>query len=277
MSRRHSNGGASTNIKRNYWDGNPGVYDHQGAADHYTNSLYGGLGGWDGSTQGGATLDVTYNLQVSSAPAGLTFTDSNLSEGFSTAYGFQTAGNAFGFSYPLSNTVACAGTSDWLVQVTFRWYNNCNDPSLACWPESGGRTQPTWGWQTTNTTCISLQNNCSSYRMTNTPGGGTNSSSLTGWTSGQYGTFHMWYCPSNGTTYTGLTDGQDDWNYTGFKRGGNTISRSYTYGTSAPVYFGLGSDYDGAAIGAQSTNFYSWRFREIASGINTNSEGVPAP
>lgn len=221
-----------------------------------------------------AAVNELYTLLNSSTPSGLTFTSgSGLSTGWSTSYGFQTGGNASGFSTPLSRTASLSYNSDWLLQVTTRAYSSCWDPALQIWQSAYGRTRPSWGWSTTNSTCVSFQCNCTSYTMLNTPQGGANSNGIS-YSSGRYYTHHLWWIPSLSSIRAKLTIGSNDSNATG-TLACNKTSRSFSSYNSSNCYVGLASDYDGASAGSTSTNFTYFRIREFVGGYNTNSTSLP--
>lgn len=219
---------------------------------------------------GGSAVDLQLNLVSSSAPTGFTLQYAGNSPAYamSSTYGFQTAGNALGFAYPGQGTDALDENKDWLIQASVLVTNNCSDPAIGVWRESAGRTAPTWGWGTTNSTVYSTQLNCHSYQMLNTPIGGSNSSSLgSNYGSGVYYTLHLWYFSGSGTGVKAhCTIGQDDWAFTGTKLGG-TNARYRGVNWTGDVYWGLGSDYDGVSVGSSSTNFNAVRVREHVSGV----------
>ena len=207
-------------------------------------------------------LDEIFNLVASSAPTGITYTSSGTtpSSAFSSTYGFQTAGNASGFAYPLSLTDSHTGNR--LFQATVTYPVSCADPALGMWIASNGRSYHTWGWGTTNSTGVSFQCNCTSYPMLNAPSGSTaNGSSLSG-AIGNTITMHLWHHQTAGVMRAKLTLGADDWAITGTQLGGTTTPLSRAYSTSSAVYFGVGSDYDGASLGSGSTNFQKFRIRD---------------
>tara|TARA_R100001443_G_C3363300_1_gene179465 strand:- start:6729 stop:7865 length:1137 start_codon:yes stop_codon:yes gene_type:complete len=205
-------------------------------------------------------VDTTINLKVSSTPTGTTLTSSSLSTGWSTTYGFQTAGDATGFSYPLSLTDSHIG--DRLFQATVDWpNNNCPDPAVAMWIASNGRNYPQWQWSGTNSTRVSFQTNCVSYPQLNTPNGNVQGSSISG-ALNNFVTLHLWHHQSSSVMRAKITLGEDDWSITGTALGGTSTPLSIAYSTTSAVYFGIGSDYDNASLGSESTNFHKLRIRD---------------
>ena len=205
-------------------------------------------------------IDTTIDLKVSSTPSGTTLTSSSLTTGWSTTHGFQTAGNATGFSYPLSLTETYTG--DMLFQATVDWpNNNCADPALAMWIASNGRNYPQWQWSGTNTTRVSFQTNCVSNPQLNTPSGNVTGSAISGAVN-NFVTLHLWHHQTSSVMRAKLTLGEDDWSISGTALGGTSTPLSKAYSTTSAVYFGIGSDYDGASIGSESTNFHKLRIRD---------------
>jgi hypothetical protein len=194
-----------------------------------------------------------WSLKVAGTPTGLTYVSSGStpSSSFNSTYGFQTAGNASGFAYPLqtTNSYNCS-QGGWLFQASVWFYNRCSDPAMGFWTGTN-RQKLTWSWSTTNSNGISFQCNCDSYPMLNTPSGGANGDTMSS-AIGNYVTLHVYITSS---TVSGLvTIGLDDWNISGTKIGGGGRTKAYGFG-STDFYMGLGSDYDGASLGSNSTNF----------------------
>tara|TARA_R100001510_G_C7647616_1_gene204957 strand:- start:642 stop:1781 length:1140 start_codon:yes stop_codon:yes gene_type:complete len=210
-------------------------------------------------------IDTTIDLRVSSTPTGTTLTSSSLTTAWSTTYGFQTVGNATGFSYPLSLTDTYTG--DMLFQATVDWpNNNCADPALAMWIASNGRNYPQWQWSGTNTTRVSFQMNCVSNPQLNTPSGNVTGSSLSSAVN-NFVTLHLWHHQTAGVMRAKITLGQFDWGINGTAIGGTSTPLSKAYSTTSAVYFGIGSDYDGASIGSESTNFHKLRIRNSSTWV----------
>jgi len=206
-------------------------------------------------------LDQTFDLVVSSAPTGITITSgASISSGFSSTYGFMTGGNATGFSYPLSLTDSHTGNR--LFQATVAFPTNCTDPSIAMWIASNGRNYMQWNWATTNSRGVSLQTNCMSYPMLNTPSGGQNGSAIANGAIGNTITMHLWHHQTAGVMRAKITLGADDWAITGTQLGGTTTPLSKAYSTTAAVYFGLSSDLDGVSLGSGSCNYKKLRIRD---------------
>ena len=278
MGRKHQNGGV-VGAPRIYYDtGNmTGVHDMQTVYDSFSASP----SNREGFNQGTGyyipppVIDETYTLKTGSTPSGLQIqSGSGLATGWSTFYGFQTGGNASGFSTPLQRTATLSGNSDWLFQVSTRCYNSCWDPALQFWPASNGRSAPSWNWGTTNSTCVSFQCNCKSYTMLNTPQGGANSGSIGGSNSGEYFTHHLWWVPSTSTVYGKITYGEQDYTIAG-SNAATATSRSFSIYNGTDCYFGLASDYDGVGVSSTSTNFNYLRIREFQDGYATNTSGIP--
>ena len=205
-------------------------------------------------------FDQTWNLKVSTIPSGLIRTDSDPSpySDWHINHGFRTAGNATGFAYPLSTSASFTG--DHLFQASVWYYNSCSDPSICLWDAQYSRTRMQWSWSTVNSYGISFQCNCTSYPMINTPGGGVNGVNMSA-AIGEWVTMHLWHRPSTNQTSATITIGPDDWDISGTKIGYTSVT-SKSYSISAAVYMGLGSDYDGAALGTNSTNFSGIRVRD---------------
>lgn len=220
-------------------------------------------------------ISELYTLYNSSTPSGLTFTSgSGLNTGWSTSYGFQTGGNASGFSTPLSRTASLSYTSDWLLQVTTRCYNSCWDPAIQIWPSNNGRTAPQWGWSNSNSSCVSYQCNCKSYTMICSPSGGSNSGSIGGSNNGEYFTQHLWWVPSQSKIYAKITYGSNDASVSGSLAATATYHNFSNY-NSSDCYVGLASDYDGKSISYDSTNFTFFRIREFGGGYSSNTTNLP--
>ena len=235
---------------------------------------------------GDSGIDTTWDLRVSSAPTGITITDTGTtpSYAFSSTYGFQTAGdtgNGVNFAYPLSGTDALdpTGGVDFLIQATVLTTDRCSDPSIATWLASGGRSAPIWAWAYNNSR-ISQQLNCNSYnaiygRSTNDTGAGSLGTSY--YHAGAYITLHYWYAPSVTRVYAAVTDASDDWGITGTQLGTRTAEIGQHFGVSNPVYWGLSSDFDNASLGASSTNFTAVRVRSMPNGYNSPGSVPTAP
>ena len=207
-----------------------------------------------GGTPSAATL---WDLKVSSVPSGLNYypNQSTLETAFSTLYGYQTAGDASGSVYELQTASAYVG--DYLFQTSVLVTNNCSDPALAIF--SSNAATPQWAWGT-NSTRISLQCNCTTpyiYGTTNQ----SNSGGTLGPYSSYYITMHLWHEPSLFRSRARVTVGLNDWTVSGTQIG-SEMQVSDSYG-STPVYCGLASDFDGATLGASSTNFQAMRVTKL--------------
>lgn len=207
---------------------------------------------------GGAPSALTlWDLKVSSVPAGLNYypSQSTLQTAFSTLYGYQTAGDASGSVYELQTASAYAG--NYLFQTSVLVTDACSDPALAIFSSNSATPQWTWG---TNSTRISLQCNCTTpylYGTTNqSNSGGTLSPS-----SSYYITMHLWHEPTLSRTRARVTVGLNDWTVSGAQIG-SEMQVSDNYG-STPVYCGLASDFDSAAISGLSTNFQAIRVTKL--------------
>tara|TARA_Y100001972_G_scaffold125302_1_gene176235 strand:- start:1310 stop:3070 length:1761 start_codon:yes stop_codon:yes gene_type:complete len=193
-----------------------------------------------------------FDLRVSSTPSGLTYVpgQSSLLTQFSSTYGWQTGGNASGLTYELYTSTTFSG--DHLFECTVLFANNCSDPAIAIW--SSGTPSWTWG---TNSSRISLQQNCTTPYLYGTSQQ-SNAGSSTPTNSSNPITLHLHHQPSLSRTRAWVTTIADDWGNETNSRVGNIMSITNNYGNSG-VYCGLSSDYDGASLGAFSTNFTKWR------------------
>lgn len=278
MSRVTQNGGVRGKSRQYYDAGNmTGIHDMQAVYDSFSGSPTNreGYHQGNGTYTAPAWTDELYTLLSSSIQTGLTEqSGSGLSIGYNATYGHQQAGNASGFSCPLQRTATLDGSKDWLIQVTTRCYSSCWDPAIQLWPASSGRSAPSWGWSNSSSTHVSFQCNCKSYTMINTPTGGSNSGSIGGSNTGEYFTHHLWWLPTTNFLRGKITYGSNDASVSGSNAATATSYGFSTYNGTA-CYVGLASDYDGASIGSQSTNFTFWRIREFENGYNTNSNGLP--
>lgn len=191
-----------------------------------------------------------FNLVTSSVPTGLTYvpTQSTLLSAFSATYGYQTAGNASGQTYELYTSTAYSG--DHLFEVTVLFANSCSDPSIAIWATG----TPQWNWGN-HSSRIALQQNCQGPYLYGT----TTSNALGGTTpvSTTPITLHLHHQPSLSRTRAWVTTLPDDWGNETTNLVGS-IGTTVNYFTSG-VYCGLSSDYDGASLASNSTNFTKWR------------------
>jgi len=234
------------------------------------------------SAAGPAGVDELFSLfSLNSSEVTITSSGTTPSFGFSITNGFMTAGDASGFAYPLSGTSSLdpTGGVDWLIQATVLLTDRCSDPSIAVWPVTSGRSAPQWNWGV-QTSRISAQLNCNSYNGlygTSIADTGAGSLGTSYYHAGARLTYHFWYAPSIGATKSRLTDSLNDWSVTGTRLGSRSSSISQTFGSSTPVYWGLGSDFDGVSLGTTSTNFTQVRIRSMPSGYNSPGSVPIAP
>jgi hypothetical protein len=223
-------------------------------APHSLGDYYGAdLEGWTDPDYVPPPATIT-NFEVASIPAGWVQNSTSApSSGFSTTYGFMTAGNAS--NYPLKSSATFNG--DYKIQASFQWnLNSCPDPSIAISPVG---TTPSWAWGA-NSSRISLQLNCSSrpqiYGTSLTVGGGSIS-----YTIGSWYTLHLHHLPSQNKFIAYLTTGKNDWDMVGTFLGGTqngiTLNGDAITG-DYHVY--LSSDQDSTSVlGSSSTNFSAVR------------------
>ena len=232
---------------------------------------------------GGGGVDTTISLLASSAPTGTTYTSAGTTPAsdFTIADGFRTAGNASGFAYPLSGTDALdPADGDWLIQTSVLVTNRCSDPSIAIWNASNGRSSPIWSWNTQSSR-VSTQMNCNSYlamygQSVRDTGAGNLGTSY--YHSGAIVTLHFWYSPSITRIRARVSDAANDWDISGTLLGTRTSVITETIGSgTAPVYWGLSSDFDGVSLGSTSTNFSQVRIRSMPNGYNDPGNVPTAP
>ena len=227
-------------------------------------------------------VDDQFTLySLNSSDVTITSSGTTPAYGFSGTEGFMTAGNATGFAYPLSGTSSLdpTGGVDWLVQVTVLLTDRCSDPAIAVWPVTSGRSAPLWNWGVQSSR-ISAQLNCNSYNAlygTSIADSSAGSLGTSYYHAGARLTLHFWYAPSIGATKSRLTDSPGDWSVTGTRLGSRSSNIFQTFGSSTPVYWGLGSDFDGASLGTTSTNFTQVRIRSMPSGYNSPGSVPTAP
>tara|TARA_R110002167_G_scaffold16980_1_gene65594 strand:- start:1019 stop:1759 length:741 start_codon:yes stop_codon:yes gene_type:complete len=228
-------------------------------------------------------VDTTISLLASSAPTGTTYTSAGTTprSDFTLADGFRTAGNASGFAYPLSGTDALdPADGDWLIQTSVLVTNRCSDPSIAVWAASTGRSSPQWAWGT-NSSRVSTQMNCNAYlglwgQSVSDTGAGSLGSSY--YHSGAIVTLHFWYSPSITRIRARVSDAANDWDISGTLLGTRTSVITETIGSgTAPVYWGLSSDFDGVSPSSVSTNFKQVRIRSMPDGYNNPGNVPTAP
>ena len=193
-----------------------------------------------------------FDLRVSSTPSGLTYvpSQSTLLTQFSSTYGWQTGGNASGFTYELYTSTTFSG--DHLFECTVLFANSCSDPAIAIWTSG----TPSWRWGT-HSSRISLQQNCTTPYLYGTSSQQSAGSS-TPTNSSNPITLHLHHQPSLNRTRAWVTTVADDWGNESSNRVGNIMQISNNYGVNG-VYCGLSSDYDNASLSSVSTNFTKWR------------------
>lgn len=204
-----------------------------------------------------ASGPTTWDLLTSSVPAGLNYYpgQSSLQTAFSATYGYQTAGDASGSVYELQTVDSYVG--DYRFECSVLIADSCSDPSIAIFTSPAATPQWQWG---ANGTRVSIQCDCTTpvfYGTSNS----ANSGGTIPWGPGYYATLHLSHEPSQSRTRAWLTSGQNDWTSSGTQIG-STMQINESYG-STPVYCGLASDFDGASLGPNSTNFNALRVTKL--------------
>ena len=96
--------------------------------------------------------------------------------------------------------------------------------------------------------------------------------------SGAIVTLHFWYSPSITRIRARVSDAANDWDISGTLLGTRTSVITETIGSgTAPVYWGLSSDFDGVSPSSVSTNFKQVRIRSMPDGYNNPGNVPTAP